>query len=269
MTSVPCAVSATRMTTSHRINLQPAYVLHQRPYRDSSALVELFTPQHGRVGVVAKGAKRPKSPWRGIVQQFRPLLASWSGRGDLATLTGLEAQGQPLQFSAHLLASGFYLNELLMRLIQRHEAQVELFSYYDTCLRELAGLSLLTGGETERPVDQGLEAILRRFEGLLLETLGYGLILDHDVDTGEPIAPAQDYFYQTDRGPVAMTANTVENGVKVRGATLLDLAKGRFDDAQTRREAKRLMRCALAVHLGPKPLLSRQMLRRDNHGATE
>jgi DNA repair protein RecO (recombination protein O) len=249
--------------------MQPAYVLHQRPYGDSSALVELFTPQHGRVGVVAKGAKRPKSPWRGLVQQFRPLLASWSGRGELATLTGLEAQGQPLQFSAHLLASGFYLNELLMRLLQRHEAQVELFSYYDTCLRELAGLSLLAADETEQPVDQVLEAILRHFESLLLETLGYGLILDHDVETGEPIASTLDYFYQVERGPVVMTPDMAENGVKIRGSTLLDLAKGRFEDAQTRREAKRLMRAALAVHLGPKPLLSRQMLRRDNHGTAE
>jgi DNA repair protein RecO (recombination protein O) len=255
--------------TSHRVSQQPAYVLHQRPYRDTSALVELFTPMHGRVGVVAKGVKRPKSPWRGLVQQFRPLLASWSGRGDLATLTGLEAQGQSLQLSAPLLASGFYLNELLMRLLQRHEAQVELFSYYDSCLRELAGLVLLDPQAAQEPLTQGLEAILRRFEGQMLETLGYGLILDHDVATGEAIQPAQDYFYQLERGPVAFTQDSNETGVRVSGTTLLAMNQGLYDERQTRREAKHLMRAVLAVYLGPKPLLSRQMLQGDGGSAAE
>lgn len=267
MTSAPCAVSATRMMTS-RIHMQPAYVLHLRPYGDTSALVELFTPQYGRVGVVAKGAKRPKSSYRGILQQFQPLLASWSGRGELATLTGLEPQGQRLQLSAQLLASGFYLNELLMRLLHRHEAQVELFSYYDTCLRELAALSLLDSGR-EGDAAQNLEVLLRRFEAQLLESLGYGLILDHDVESGEVIEVSRQYWYQPDHGPVRLEGDLPDgglndSGVRVSGASLLNLQAGKLSDPQTRREAKHLMRAVLAVHLGPKPLLSRQMLVRES-----
>jgi len=167
--------------SSKQIVLQPAYVLHQRAYRDTSAIVELFTPEHGRIGVVARGIKRPKSPWRGLLQPFQPLLVSWRGRGELKTLADVEAQGMALQLSSQPLVSGFYLNELLMRLVARFDAQLTLFGCYDASLRALAVVQ----------DDVALERVLRYFERDLLAALGYALVLDCEVETGRPLTPAQ------------------------------------------------------------------------------
>lgn len=233
--------------------MQPSYVLHQRPYRDSSAIIELFTPEHGRVGVVAKGVKRPKSPWRGLLQGFQPLLISWVGRGELATLTGVDTQGGALRLSPLAVASGFYLNELLMRLLQRHDAHVELFSCYDSTLRHLATLS----GD-QQSLQSELEIVLRHFEMQLLTALGYALVLDHDVASGTPIEREQIYRYHIEHGPVAATADA--EGIIVHGSTLLAMALGNLESDLERREAKRLMRASLGRHLGDKPLFSRQLL---------
>lgn len=250
------------MSNDHRVLMQPAYVLHQRPYRDSSAIVELFTPEHGRVGVVAKGVKRPKSPWRGFLQAFQPLLVSWSGRGELATLTGVDAQGTALRLPASFIASGFYLNELLMRLLHRHDPHVELFSCYDSTLRHLADMA---GDETA--MQRELEIALRRFEMRLLEALGYGLVLDHDVASGVPVEQKQTYHYQIERGPVAAASG--DEGIVVHGGTLLALSTGDLATEQDRREAKRLMRAALGRHLGDKPLFSRQLLSQSRAPVTQ
>jgi len=241
---------------SQSATLQPAYVLHQRAYRDSSAIVELFTPEHGRVGVVAKGVKRPKSPWRGLLQPFQPLLVAWQGGGELKTLTAAEPQGMALRLSPSALASGFYLNELLMRLVARLDAQLTLFGCYDASLRALAAVDSAAG----------LEGVLRCFERDLLAALGYGLVLDHEVETGQPLRPAQVYDYQIERGAVALAEAETGQGITVHGSTLLAIHQADLSDAQARREAKRLMRAVLARYLGPKPLFSRQLLvqRNDN-----
>lgn len=241
------------MSSDHRVLMQPAYVLHQRPYQDSSAIVELFTPEYGRVGVVAKGIKRPKSPWRGLLQAFQPVLVSWVGRGELATLTGVDAQGEVLRMPPAVMASGFYLNELLMRLLHRHEAQVELFSCYDSTVRQLASLA----ADRQPPVGE-LEVALRRFELRLLASLGYALVLDHDVASGVPIERERLYRYQLERGPLAAGDDT--EGIVVHGGTLLALNNGRLETDEERREAKRLMRAVLGRHLGDKPMFSRQLL---------
>lgn len=237
------------MIPDRHILLQPAYVLHQRPYRDTSALVELFTPEHGRVGAVAKGVKRPKSPWRGLLQPFRPLLVSWTGGGDLKTLTAVEPQGEPLWLPAQSLASGFYLNELLMRLLQRHDAHVALFGCYDASLRALASATADT-----------LEGVLRGFELNLLEALGYGLILDHEAETGAPIEPDAQYTYHPEQGPLRANGAEHDYGVPISGRSLAALRDNVWQDAQQRREAKQLLRTVLAHYLGPKPLHSRELL---------
>jgi DNA repair protein RecO (recombination protein O) len=246
------------MNSEQRVLMQPAYVLHQRPYRDSSAIVELFTPEHGRAGVVAKGIKRPRSPWRGLLQAFQPLLVSWSGRGELATLTGVESRGELARLPSAVMASGFYLNELLMRLLHRHDAQLELFSCYDATLRQLACLPA-----SKAPLQEALEGRLRHFEVQLLAVLGYGLVLDHEVERGTPLAPEQCYRYHLDHGPMAAAGQ--EGGIAVHGETLLALAAGELVSARARHEAKQLMRAALGRHLGSKPLYSRQLL---SHGGT-
>ncbi len=231
------------------IPLQPAYVLHQRPWGDSSVIAELFTPEQGRLGVLAKGAKRARSPWRGQLQPFRPLLVAWRGRGELKTLTTAEPQGQALALPAGRLASGFYLNELLMRLLTREDAQYTLFGCYDATLRALA---------SDR--DEALEASLRRFERDMLSALGYGLILDHEVIDGRPLSAARRYHYLIERGPVAAEADLAAEGIPLLGASLLALQQGEFTTADQRREAKRLMRAVLAHYLGPRPLASRALL---------
>jgi len=263
MTSALCAVSVIKMTNL-RVLLQPAYVLHQHAYRDTSAILELFTPEQGRVGVIAKGVRGSKPRWRGLLQNFQPLLVSFNQRGELGLLTEAEAQGGALRINPHLIASGFYLNEILLRLLQRHDAQLELFGWYDIALRELAVLDVAEDAQVE------LEVILRRFEIRLLTALGYGLVLDHDVRSATPIQAGQEYIYFPEQGPVLFiddsdpTKNTKNNeariAIKISGHTLLALQKNDLSAAPVRRQAKRLLRTMLGHYLGPKPLQSRQLL---------
>ncbi len=228
-----------------RISLQSAYVLHTRPYRDTSLLVEIFTHDFGRIGLVARGVRTSKSRYASLLQPFTPLLISWSGQGELPTLSGTEVAGVAPKLKGDLLLSGFYLNELLMRLLQRGDAHPRLFETYITALASLA--------ETEEQ-----ESILRQFEHRLLQEIGYGLILDHEVMNGESIDPKSCYRYLPDRGPVVSSENN-EDGIIVHGRTLLAIAQGDYSQSQVRQEAKRLMRAALAVHLGDRPLKSREL----------
>ena len=228
-----------------RISLQSSYVLHTRPYRDTSLLVEIFSHDFGRVGLVARGVRTNKSRYASLLQAFTPLLISWSGQGELPTLSGVEAAGVAPQIKGDLLLSGFYLNELLMRLLQRGDAHPQLFETYITSLASLAE-------------QQEQEPILRQFEHRLLQEIGYGLILDHDVMSGESIEPEARYQYLPDRGPVSATEQD-EDGIIVGGQTLLAIAQDDYSQSQVRQEAKRLMRAALAVHLGDRPLKSREL----------
>jgi DNA repair protein RecO (recombination protein O) len=247
--------------TNLRVSLQAAYVLHQRAYRDTSAIIELFTPEQGRVGVVAKGVRGSKPRWRGLLQNFQPLLVSFSQRGELGLLTDAEAQGAALTIPPRLIASGFYLNELLLRLLHRNDAHIELFGWYDTALRELAALGVAENEQAE------LEITLRRFEIRLLSALGYALVLDHDVQTSVPVQAENEYIYFLEQGPVLRTTdstltenNDAQAGIKISGQTLLALAANEFPSATVRREAKQLLRAMLGHYLGDKPLQSRQLL---------
>lgn len=234
-----------------RVELQPSFVLHQRPYRETSLLVEAFGRDTGRVGILAKGARRAKSGQRGMLQPFRPLLLSWSGRGELALLTGAEPHGYASSLGGNALFSALYMNELLMRLMHRHDPHPELFESYAIALASLAE------GEST-------EAVLRIFEKRLLEAVGYGLILDREVDTGEPVNSDGDYRYEADRGPIRAGALRGA-GVRVSGATLLALERECLSHARALDEAKRLMRVVLGRHLGDKPLASRRLFRAGRH----
>jgi len=239
--------------------------LHQRAYRDTSAILELLTPEQGRVGVVAKGVRGNKPRWRGLLQNFQPLLVSFSQRGELGLLTDAEAQGAALGINPRLIASGFYLNEILLRLLQRNDAQLELFGWYDAALRELAmlGAALDVSGDEQ----VALEIILRRFEMRLLTALGYGLVLDHDVHSAIPVQADREYIYFLEQGPVLLVEDMqpTENieahaAIKISGHTLLALQANDLSTALVRRQAKQLLRALLGQHLGPKPLQSRQLL---------
>ena len=253
--------------TNQRVLMQPAYVLHQRAYRDTSAILELFTPEQGRVGVIAKGVRGNKPRWRGLLQTFQPLLISWTQRGELGLLTAAEAQGPALMISPAYIASGFYLNEILLRLLQRHDAQLELFGGYDAALRSLPTLAMQDTVDNHFTT---LEITLRRFEMRLLSALGYGLLLDHDAQDMTPIQPGQNYIYHLEQGPVLAderdaTQDARQSGIRISGQTLLAMQADDLSDALTRREAKQLLRAVLGQHLGPKPLQSRQLMQQSAH----
>lgn len=236
------------MSSVNRVELHPACVLHRKPYRDTSLLLELFTRDHGRIGVVAKGARR-RQALSVLLQPFSPLMASWSGRGELKTLIDAERGISWPSLSGVALISAFYLNELLMRLLHRDDPHPELYNaYVDT-------LTMLAAGDEA-------EWLLRLFERELLEAIGYGLLLTHEADSGEAIQPERRYCYHLEQGPVVTAGN---NGLVISGHGLLALASGEKPDACGMAECKRLMRAALGLYLGNKPLESRKLFRQQ-HG---
>lgn len=241
------------MTQRFRVSLQPAYVLHRRPYRDTSALLDVFTPDFGRVGLVARGARRAKSRSAAWLQPFQPVWVSWSGSGDLPTMSAVEGAGAARWLTGAALMSGLYLNELLVRLLHRFDPHPELFACYEAALDRLAQTP-------EQTAESALEASLRIFEKRLLAEIGYGLVLEHEAGSGAPIEADRVYAYHVGEGPLPHNeTGEAESTLSIRGATLLDIARECLDDAESLREAKRLMRAALAAQLGNKPLASRRL----------
>jgi DNA repair protein RecO (recombination protein O) len=234
-----------------RVSLQPSYVLHTRPYRDSSLLVELFSRQHGRVSLVAKGA-RPAGGRRtrggsqaALLQPFIPLYCSWSGRSNLHTATGCEPRGASAPLQGQRIYCGLYVNELMNRLLHHEDPYPELFDYYEQVLKDLA--------DTD-----SFEWLLRQFEFRLLEELGYGFDLKTDGLHGSEVQDGRWYVYHNEYGLVQAPADSGSAIPRFAGQELLKIAAGVLDD-DSRRCAKRLMRAALAVHLGEKPLKSREL----------
>ncbi len=237
---------ATGTMADQRVTLTPTYILHRKPYRDTSLLLEAFAAEYGRIGLVARGARSAKSSVKGLLQPFQPLLLSWSGRGELRTLIAAEAGGRPAFFQGAALAAGFYLNELMLRLLARHDPHPELFEAYDRTVGALA----------RSPAEWSL----RLFERDLLQALGYGLLLTHTADDGEPVRPDAHYCYHLESGPVAV--GSTGGGLPIKGTTLLALGSGGPEPAAAGLiEAKQLMRAALRIYLGDRPLASRSLFR--------
>lgn len=217
--------------------------MHARPYRETSAIVSLLTVGHGRVAVVGRGVRGGK---RGnLLQPFNRVRVSWTGRTGLQTLTGCElTQHGWLQGDA--LAAGFYVFELVTRLLPEHESVPRVFAGACWALERLE-----TG-------DQPMDVVLRQFEKLLLDELGYGLDFRHDAETGDPLDPGSRYLLQRDAGFV--TAAAGEYGYC--GDLLLAIAAGDYGSREVRVAARRIFREALDPLLGPKPLTSRRLLTR-------
>ena len=226
-----------------RVDGQPAYVLHSYPFRETSLIVEVFSRDHGRVALLARGARRPRSVLRGLLLAFQPLELGWAGKGEVPTLMKAEWQGgQPL-LSGKALFFGYYLNELLLHLLPREDTHASLFAAYAAVLRRFA--------------DDLQEADLRRFERALLQELGYGLTLTHDAQ-GVVIDPDAHYAYEIERGPVRL-ARPGNSALSVRGKTLLDLAEDALSDPATQAEAKQMMRALINHHTGGKRLETRKI----------
>ena len=223
---------------------QPAWILHQYDYRDSSRILECFTAQQGRIAVFAQGLKRPKSAWRGIAQPFRPLRLQHNNKGELHRLTGLESTGAVQQPQGEALYAAFYLNELLMRLLKRQEPLPDLFALYS---RSLAALT----------ADLPLEPVLRLFELQTLQLLGYGLDFTTDYKRNQPVERQQEYAVD----PVAGVYQSQSSGVLLKGAWLLSLAEQQIPEEKAARTAiNQLMRQLIRYHIGDKPLNSRALL---------
>lgn len=220
-----------------RVASEPCVVLHARPYRENSLLLTVFSHDHGRVSMVARSARGGK---RGrTLQPFAVLRAGWTGRGGLVTLTTFEVERQHW-FKGDAVAAGFYVAELLMRLMPERESHPRLFAALCWVLEHL---------------ESDLEGALRRFEMILLEELGYALDFQREAADGRPITAEGSYQFDPDLG------FTRSSGTRTySGAVLLTIGRGDFADPGVRRSARRLLRKALAAHLGPAPLLSRRLL---------
>ena len=231
-----------------RLDAQPAFVLHRYPFRETSLVVEAFTRDHGRVPLIARGARRSKSTLRGVLLSFQPLLLSWSGKAELRTLIRAEWEGAYSPLKGQSLICGFYLNELLLKLLQRDDPHERLFAAY------LEALAML-GGSHET------EAVLRHFEVNLLRELGYAVRLDRDVENDEPISVERSYIYVIERGPVPAGDGAGKNGVELTGRTLLDMHAGDYTNATTQQQSKMLMRALINHCLNDQVLHTRQLLR--------
>lgn len=230
---------------AHRVTSQPAFVLHSYPYKETSLIVEVFTRDHGRVPLIAKGAKRPHSQLRGVLQTFQPLQLGWTGKSEMRTLTVAEWVGGLLPLERSALLCGFYLNELLVKLLARDDPHPALFDHYVSALNQLAH-------------DEPAAIVLRKFELALLKQTGVAGSMVRVAATGEPVEPDLMYVIDPERGPrQAMTSDTAP---VVSGKTLLDMEAGDYADAATQQQSKFLMRYLLLHHLNGMPLNTRQIL---------
>ena len=236
------------MTHKSRQDGQPAFVLHSYPFRETSLIIETFTRDRGRVALVARGARRPKSTLRGVLLAFQPLLLSWSGKMELRTLHKAEWEGGYAPLRGLSLICGFYLNELLLKLLPRDDPHEQLFEVYRETLDAL-------GRNDEHAVT------LRCFEKTLLRELGYGLMLERDAETGAPIRAELRYTYVMERGPVVQRGDGAQNGVELTGQTLIDIQSDSYTSAASLQQSKVLMRALINRHLGDKILHTRQLLR--------
>jgi DNA repair protein RecO (recombination protein O) len=240
------------MSASRRVQLTPAWLLHHRPWSDSSRILELMTRDFGRVTLFAHGARRPKSPWRGLLRPFQPLVVSWSGRADGGTLTAAEASGVAPRLPPDRLLPGFYLNELLLKLLPREDRHERLYDAYGAAL---AGLAATAGHEP-----------LRLFERVLLEELGYGLELGAAAAGGETLDPDRYYHFEPGRGLLAIRDADAD---AFRGRDLLAVARGDLGQPQALAAARRIYGAAIAHCLEGRGLASREVmlaLRRREHG---
>ncbi len=231
-----------------RVDGQSAFLLQAHPYRETSLVVDVFSREFGRIGLVARGAKRPRAALRGVLVEFQPLELGWFGQGELRTLARAEWQRAWPMLSGPRLLLGYYLNELLQRLLAREDAHPALFDLYAETLQKLA----LAPRETARH-----EALLRGFEKALLRELGYGLTLDCDAN-GDPLDVAARYTYRPEIGLLEDDA-AADSEVNLTGAQALAIDADDYTDPQVARLAKSLMRALISHYLQGQELRTRRV----------
>lgn len=237
------------MSASGTQPLLQGWLLHSRPYRDTSLLLDFFTLEEGKVSAVARGVRASKTGKRSLLQPFVPLQLALAGKGELRTLGQIEAISVGASLVRDRLLSALYVNELLVRLLPPHEKEAMLFLQYGKLLQNLSGSA-------------ALEPLLRNFELLLLDALGYGLQLTHDAETGEVMQPSAHYHLQGDGGFVRQweTSGAASPDASLYpGVDLLCIGARDFSTDSARKTAKRLLRTVLQQHLGQRELGSRAL----------
>jgi len=230
---------------SSRVQQQSAFILHHRPFRDSSQILDVLTRDHGKVAVVARGSRGSKSRLAGVLRPFLPLRVSWVAKSDLGTLTGAEAAGAPAGLRGDALLSAYYVNELMLHFLHRHDPQPEIFELYAEVIPTLC-------------TTVNVAACLRGFELELLGLLGYAVSLDHEAGSQRDIEPEHNYEYRVEQGPVPVDRS--EGPLVFSGETLLAIGAGQFEDDHVLRAANRLLRAVIAHNLGGRELQSRKVL---------
>ena len=232
------------MSAQRRVQQQPGYILHHRPFRDTSQILDIVTRDHGKIAVVARGSRGAKSRLAGVLRPFLPLRVSWVAKSDLGTLTGAETAGPPVGMVGDAIYSAYYVNELLLHFLHRDDPQPEIFDLYDEVIKALL-------------VTENIAAALRSFELEFLSLLGYAVNLDHEFASREALVSDQNYEYRMEQGPVSVERS---GPLVFRGAELRDIGKQRFEKPDILRAANRLLREVIGFHLGGKELKSRKVL---------
>ena len=227
-----------------KIDYTPCFILHRRNFSESSYILEIFSRDYGRINIIAKGAKNSKK-YHGInFDIYQKYNVSWYSKSELGTLTGIDIATTENQFIAEKAIIGFYVNEIILKLLHKDEPHPELFDMYELTLNKLFA------NENEK-------IILRYFEKRLLESLGYGVLLDCDIKTGSSIMPSNQYYYKIDSGPSSEVLSSNES-IKISGKTLLDLNNETLSDSVNINEAKKLLGTILRRYID-QPLESRKL----------
>lgn len=233
------------MSSQRRVQQQPGYILHHRPFRDTSQILDVLTRDHGKISVVARGSRGSKSRLAGVLRPFLPLRVSWVAKSELGTLTGAEAAGAPAGMVGDALLSAYYVNELLLYFLHRYDPQPEIFALYAQVVEALV--------QTDE-----VAASLRSFELEFLSLLGYAVNLDHEFGSHENLDGEQHYQFRMEQGAVAVDRS--EGPMIFKGSMLSLIAEQRFDKPEVLRAANRLLREIISFHLGGKELKSRKVL---------
>ena len=233
-----------------RIQDQPAYILHRRAFRDTSQILEVITPEYGRMSLMSRGSRGAKSRLKSILQPFIPLIVGWSGKGEMPSLTSAETQTvKAINLKGKALPSAFYINELLMKLFHKHDVNEDIYQLYESIIQ------LLSDGHE-------IEPVLRLFEKQLLEALGFGLNLQIKADMNLPVVASEEYAYYLEHGPVEISTVHDEAYItRLSGESLIALDTNNLNTEQSLKDAKRLMRSILNYYLDGKPIKSRELFR--------
>jgi len=228
----------------NRVDQQLAFILKSQSFKETSSIHQVFTKDHGVISIISKGSRAKSSKHGSLLQAFKPLLMSWVGKAELKTLTGADENGLAEPLKGASLFCGFYVNELILSLIHKHDPHPNLFDTYAKVIKDLSTV-----------VQQ--EKVLRQFEKLLFDEIGYGLLLEHAADSNTPIQAVKYYHYIAGHGAVELTNESATGAIL--GSTLINLRKNCLEDKVELMQAKRMMRSLIDHQLDGKILKSRDL----------